>query len=78
LAVPAGWVWMVFLRALASPPGNFISGKLDVDLVLDLDLDQTRVVKRGSIKGAVQVQDPVQVEVQDCIPDRVLKVSDRQ
>jgi hypothetical protein len=44
-----------------------------LDLVMDLD--QTLAVQRGSIKEAVQVQDQVQVVVQDCVPDRVLKVS---
>jgi hypothetical protein len=34
------------------------------NLDFDLDLDQTPVVQRGSIKKAVQVQDQVQVEVQ--------------
>ena len=52
---------------------NMASYRANLDLDLVMDLDQTLAVQRGSIKEAVQVWD--QVQVQDCVPDGVLKVS---
>jgi hypothetical protein len=50
--------------------------RANLDLVLDLDLDQTPFVQRGSIQKTVQVQGHVEVEVHDDVSLRRLKVSD--